>query len=109
MDCSACQHFQGPVRWPDKHGISSCLRHGVSLAIQLGADGRRQGTWFCKEFNGGELKSRPATAHIEKLRANLEPGKLYALHGNNRYLIEHKIADLEKAKPGMAKCENHLQ
>lgn len=96
LNCSYCRHFSGPDKWPDAGRVSQCEFHHVSLAIELRDSGYKNWEWFCREFTDTGKAFPPSVVHFHEIRQQLEPGVLYRLYGEDGYLIEHKMADLEK-------------
>ncbi len=94
LDCSDCQHFHGPEKWPDTSRVSRCAFHDVSLAIELRDSGYKNWEWFCREFADTGRAFPLSVAHFYKVREQLEPGVLYRFYGEDGYLVEHKMTDL---------------
>ena len=94
LDCSSCQHFRGPAQWPDAAHVSRCELHGISLAIQLRADGYKDGGYFCHDFTDTGRAFPPSFAHFLEIRKQLEPRVLYRCYGADGFLIEHQMADI---------------
>jgi hypothetical protein len=91
LDCAYCLHCVGPASWPDGRQESRCALHDLPLAIELGPNGYKDGEWFCRDFRAGSDSrvSRAAVAHLDRVRATLDPNVLYAFDGPRRYLREH--------------------
>lgn len=93
LDCSFCQHFRGPTQWPDATRVSRCELHGVSLAIELGADNCKHWEWFCQDFKDNGRAFPPSVAHFQEIRQKLEPKVLYRFYGKDGFLLEHRMSD----------------
>jgi hypothetical protein len=95
LDCSTCKYFSGPGSWPDSGKESKCLRHRVSLEVELGENGYKQWEWFCVDYldNGGFPES---VRHFNEIRNTLKAGILYRLYGRDGFLSEFSIQDLKK-------------
>jgi hypothetical protein len=96
LDCAFCQHFRGPEKWPDISRISRCELHHVSLAVELREEGYKLWEWFCRDFTDTGRAFTPSVAHFLEIREQLEPEVLYRFYGTDGFLVEHKIAGLDK-------------
>jgi len=93
LDCSDCQYFRGPEKWPDTNRVSRCEFHHVSLALELQENGYKLWEWFCRDFAGEAFPA--ALAHFHLIREQLEPKVLYRFYGTDGFLVEHKMEDLD--------------
>ena len=93
LDCSTCQYFSGPDTWPDKKEVSKCIKHNISLIIELGKNRHKEWEWLCSEYtdNGG---FPDAVNHFSEIKHTLQHGILYRLYGENGYLLEFNINEL---------------
>ena len=98
LDCVYCQHFRGPEKWPDTNRVSRCNLHHVSLAIELRDSCYKNWEWFCHEFADTGRAFPPSVAHFHEIRQQLTSGVLYRFYGDDGYLVEQKMSDLEAAK-----------
>jgi hypothetical protein len=88
LDCSHCIHFVGPVTWPDLESKSHCGLHKVSLAVELGKNGFKDGEWFCKDFTDNGKANKEALEQLEKTRDSLLPKVLSGAYGGDGFLKE---------------------
>jgi len=95
LDCSNCQHFEGPSTWPDRKKVSKCKLHHLSLALELGRDGYKQGEWFCKDFKDGGAFPK-AVAEFNENLSKFEAGILYGAHQSST-LREIRFDEINKA------------
>ena len=94
LDCSNCQHFSGPARWPDAARELSCRLHNVSLAIELADSGYKEGEWFCREFANDGSALEAAQRSFGTLAASLAMGVLYRVNGPGTFLYEVPMREL---------------
>ena len=78
LDCSFCRD-QSHVDWPNDARDYHCTLHFISLAIQLGEGGYKQGEWFCKDFSDNGRANPAAVQHLIQIRAALKDRVLYRL------------------------------
>lgn len=90
LDCCNCNHFSGPLNWPDVNKEIKCLRHRISLRIQLGNDGYKKWEWFCKHFDNRNADPE-SVKEFETIRSELDEGLLYRGYGENGQLVELNI------------------
>lgn len=95
FDCSDCQHFRGPEKWPDTNRVSRCEFHHVSLALELQENGSKLWEWFCRDFADAGTASRAPLKHFHLIHEQLEPRVLYRFYGTDGFLLEYKMEDLE--------------
>ncbi len=88
LDCSSCQFFKSPSKWPDERKEIFCNFHKLPLTIELGKDNYKAGEWFCKAFkdNGKALKN--AVKHFEETKGMLNDSVLYGFERNGADLKE---------------------
>lgn len=96
LDCSNCNNFIGPEKWPDINKESRCRFHKVSLKIELNKSGYKEGEWFCKNF-GNKNASPKAVEEFESAKIKFKDKILYRGHINNAELIEYNIDELKKS------------
>lgn len=112
LDCADCTHFEGPQSWPDSERASRCSLHDLSLEIELGADGYKNGEWFCREFQDSGNRTRPsliarllglrgsprtspaALRHLDENRDQLQSDMLYGFYGRDGNLKEFPFSEL---------------
>jgi hypothetical protein len=92
LDCSNCVHFRAPAKWPDLKGESYCLKHNMSLCVELGANGFKKGEWFCKSLESDGSAFGPSVEHFKKIRGELEEDTLYGFYGTDGNLLEYAFA-----------------
>lgn len=97
LDCSNCEHFRGPDTWPDKHRVSECTLHGLSLAVQLNEENYKQGEWFCANFSNVGTANQIAVREFESIRPQLRTTVLYGGYGNNSELVEIEFHETANA------------
>ncbi len=88
LDCSDCTNFIGPQQWPDEKRVSSCSLHRLSLVIQIGANGYKEGEWFCKDFRNVGSANPAAIEELESIRSSLLERTLYGAYGKDGNLKE---------------------
>jgi hypothetical protein len=93
LDCSFCKHFEGPVEWPDKDRVVRCSLHNLSLTMQLGKTGYKDGEWFCKDYDDHGKAFPKAVSHFKSIQSMLQSGVLYGLYSDTGYLKEVKFED----------------
>jgi hypothetical protein len=98
LDCAHFRHFHGPEKWPDTGRVSRCEFHHVSLFIELKDSCYKNWEWFCREFADTGRAFPSSLAHFYEIHEHLEPGVLYRFYGEDGYLVERKMSDLEKTK-----------
>lgn len=97
LDCSHCNHFNGPDNWPDLKRESCCNLHQISLSIELNKSGFKKWEWFCKDFENKDAFPR-AIEEFLSIKDELKPHVLY--RGYNRKtgrLLEFKFEDLQES------------
>lgn len=94
LDCSNCTYFGGPDTWPDTKRTLHCRLHDVSLAVEIGPTGYKEGEWFCKDFSSNGTPNANALAELNNAKRNLEGGKLYGAYGNDGFLKEIPFSSL---------------
>jgi hypothetical protein len=96
LDCAYCLHFVAPTSWPDLAHISHCGLHNVSLQVELGADGYKDGEWFCCDFRAGPDRrpSKYALEHLQRIMVTLQRDVLYGFYGSETTLKEHAFREL---------------
>jgi len=92
LDCSNCVHFHGPKKWPDIKAESRCMKHNISLRIELNENGFKNGEWFCKSFEDNGSAFTPSFEHFTEIRPQLEENMLYGFYGPDGYLLEYEFA-----------------
>jgi len=97
LDCSSCNHFNGPSSWPDRARLSSCKFHGASLALELDDVGFKLGEWFCREFSDNGKSHYSAVVHFAQIQSTLDPKVLYSFAALKAPLNEVAIASLPKS------------
>ncbi|HEV2104449.1 MAG TPA: hypothetical protein VGU27_01880 [Candidatus Eisenbacteria bacterium] len=116
LDCSDCVHFAGPPSWPDVERMSRCTLHRLSLAVELGPNGYKEGEWFCRDFAARALQERgllhrlfgrsgthtraspDAVRHLNGIKPELQPHVLYGFHGEDGNLKECPFAQLREPR-----------
>ena len=94
LDCSSCLHFAGPPNWPDSARVIFCRLHRVSLRIELGEDGYKEGEWFCRDFENNGSAHKAAQRAFEKIAATLTARVLYRVNGPRTFLHEIEMGQL---------------
>ncbi len=92
LNCSNCNHFQGPEKWPDLNKIYSCRLHKISLAIELRIGGYMSSEWFCKQFDSKNAFPKAVT-EFNSIKDFLQNEILYNTNRNGN-LIEYKFNEL---------------
>jgi hypothetical protein len=94
LDCCFCINFCGPATWPDVGRVSNCRLHKISLAIEIGVHGYKQGEWFCKQYTDVGKAYPPALKEFETMKPQLKERILYrAAYGETENLIEVRFSD----------------
>ena len=92
LNCSDCNHFSGPDKWPDVEKLSKCQLHKISLAIELRPEGYMNFEWFCKQFDNKSAFPK-AVEELASIVNILQDEILYRAYGNGN-LIEYKFSEL---------------
>lgn len=95
LDCSNCIHFHAPAKWPDVEGKSYCLKHDMSLGIELDTNGFKKGEWFCKSFENDGSAFQPSLEHFKKIQSDLSEDTLYGFYGADGYLLEYNFSTVK--------------
>jgi hypothetical protein len=102
LDCSNCVHFKEPKLWPDSQKLSHCKLHKISLSIELGKNGYKEGEWFCKDFQSNGTANQKAVKEFQTVKDHLESRKLYRAYGGafngNAVLKEYNFNNLKSSK-----------
>jgi hypothetical protein len=93
-------HFIGPKAWPDLTHWSRCALHDVLLEVELGADGYKEGEWFCRDFvaSADGRASKAAVIHLQEIRDHLRSDVLYGFYGSDGNLREYEFKELRPAE-----------
>jgi hypothetical protein len=95
VDCAYCVYFAGPPTWPDIQRSSHCGLHKVSLAIELGCNGYKEGEWFCRDFNDNGRAYDKAIEELEAVKESLQTNVLYGAYGPGGCLKEIEFENLK--------------
>lgn len=76
IDCSLCRN-ERTSGWPNADRPYCCGRYGISLWVEIGPNGYKDGEWFCRDFDGNGRESESAVHHLRNVRHSLEPHVLY--------------------------------
>ncbi|MES2490924.1 MAG: hypothetical protein V4607_14140 [Pseudomonadota bacterium] len=96
LDCAFCKHFNGPQKWPDTDKLSSCKKHGLTLTIELAANGYKEGEWFCRDFANNGRAFTKAVAELIPVQKELNPQILYRAHGKDGLLQEYPFEEVRR-------------
>ena len=97
LDCSFCNHFQGPDTWPDLKRVTRCNLHQIPLSIELDESGYKKWEWFCKDFDDKDAFPKA----VEEFLTIKDELKQYIIYrGYDRKtgrLLEFKFEDLPES------------
>ncbi|MCJ7602472.1 MAG: hypothetical protein MUO63_13365 [Desulfobulbaceae bacterium] len=98
LDCAFCIHQANSDVWPNLKRNYKCGLHNISLEIELGENGYKDGEWFCKSFTDNGRAFSNAVAHFESVKENLAEKTLYGFYGDHGYLKEVPFSQLPENK-----------
>lgn len=94
LDCSVCV-YGSDVEWPNIARDYACNLHRISLTEELGANGYKEGEWFCSAFSNNGKANVRAVEEFEAIKHALKPDVLYGAYGSNNQLKEIAFAELQ--------------
>jgi len=95
LDCSNCKYFHGPEDWPDKDRESKCDLHNISLQIQLGKNGYKEGEWFCKNYYNQDAHPK-SFKEFKSVYGDFKSHVLYQTDLENEELVEVDFEELNE-------------
>lgn len=96
LDCAFCKHQANSNKWPNLKRNYRCGLHNISLSIELGENGYKEGEWFCMNFNNNGRAFSEAVEHFESIKDRLVENTLYGFYGENGFLKEVSFSQLSE-------------